>query len=451
MFDSKLRYGILGMARSGIAAAYKIKELGGSAFLSDTQARGQIPAADELERDFECEFGGHTNRLMECDVWIVSPGIPLTVPIIQEGRRAGIKMISEIEFGFQIKHPDSKIIAVTGSNGKSTTVSLIHHVLLGMGHKSILAGNIGAAFCSYPIHQPGLEFIVLEISSFQLDLIDTFRPDVAVLLNITPDHMNRYESFDHYAESKYRIFENQTTEDYAVISLDSRPIMERKHTIKSQILSFSLSITYPDTDAWMNGRFIQLSPKHRFSIFDLAIKGPHNHSNAMAALLSVNALTNNMAMAIECAQGFAPLAHRLEFVATVQGVSFYNDSKATNTDSVNSALTSFEKPIRVIMGGSDKGEDFSVMTDMLKKWAQKVYITGATEAKMRQAWMGKVPLVCISDFEKCIRTAFEDSMAGDIIVLSPACASFDKFDNFEHRGNTFKDIVHRIALEHEKK
>lgn len=451
MFNSKLKYGILGMARSGIAAAYKIKELGGSAFLSDVQKRDQIPAAEELERDFVCEFGGHTYKLMECDVWIVSPGIPLSVPIIAEGRKAGISLISEIEFGFQIKHPSSKIIAVTGSNGKSTTVSLIHHILSGMGYRSILAGNIGAAFCSYPIHQPGLDFVVLEISSFQLDLIDTFKPDVAVLLNITPDHMNRYNSFDHYAESKCKIFMNQTQSDFAVISLDSKPIMDRSYAIKSQILSFSLSTTYPDSDAWMNGRFIQLSPKHRLSIFDLAIKGPHNHTNAMAALLSVNALTNNMAMAIECAHGFAPLAHRLEFVATVQGVTFYNDSKATNTDSVNSALTSFEKPIRVIMGGSDKGEDFSVMTDMLKKWAQKIYITGATEAKMRQAWMGKVPLVCISDFEKCIRTAFEDSMAGDIIVLSPACASFDKFENFEHRGNTFKDIVHKIALEHEKK
>lgn len=451
MFNPQLKYGILGMARSGIAAAYKIRELGGSAFLSEKQARESIPEAAELMRDFECEFGGHSDKLMQCDIWIVSPGIPLDVPIIKQGQEAGIKLISEIEFGYQIKHPESKIIAVTGSNGKSTTVSLIYHILNAMGHKAILAGNIGSAFCSYPIHKPGLEFIVLEISSFQLDLIDTFRPDVAVLLNITPDHMNRYQSFDHYAASKFRIFENQTQVDTAVICLDSPPIMERKHSIKANLLTFSMRTTYPDTDAWMNGIFIQMSPKHRLSIFDLSIKGPHNHSNTMAALLSVNALTNNMAMAIECTQGFSPLSHRLEFVGTVHGVSFYNDSKATNTDSVISALMSFEKPIRIIMGGSDKGEDFGVLTDMLKKWASKVYITGDTEAKMRQAWLGKVPLVCINDFEKCIRSAFEESMAGDIIVLSPACASFDKFDNFEHRGNTFKSIVHKIMLENETK
>lgn len=451
MFDPKLKYGILGMARSGIAAAYKIRDLGGTAFLSEKQNRDKIPEAAELMRDFECEFGGHSDKLMQCDVWIVSPGIPLDVPIIKQGKAAGIKLISEIEFGYQIKHPDSKIIAVTGSNGKSTTVSVIYHILKAMGFKAILAGNIGSAFCSYPIHKPGFEFIVLEISSFQLDLIDTFRPDVAVLLNITPDHMNRYESFDHYAASKFRIFENQTSDDTAVICLDSPPIMERKDQIKANLLTFSMRSTYPDTDAWMNGIFIQMSPKHRLSIFDLSIKGPHNHSNTMAALLSVNALTNNMAMAIECTQGFSPLSHRLEFVGTINGVSFYNDSKATNTDSVLSALMSFEKPIRIIMGGSDKGEDFSVLTDMLKKWASKVYITGDTEAKMRQAWLGKVPLVCINDFEKCIRTAFDESMAGDIIVLSPACASFDKFDNFEHRGNTFKSIVQKIMLENEKK
>ena len=451
MFDPSIHYGILGMARSGIAAAYKIRELGGTAFLSEKLERAMIPAAEDLEADFECEYGGHSERLMSCPVWIVSPGIPLTLAIIQQGRAAGIRMISEIEFGWQIKHPDSKIIAVTGSNGKSTTASLIHHILQGMGLKSILGGNIGAAFCSYPITKAGLDYIVLEISSFQLDTIDSFRPDVAVLLNITPDHLNRYESFDHYAASKFRVFENQMPTDTAVICVDSAPIVQRRDQIVARQLSYSMINTHPDVEAWMNGVFIQLGPKHRISIHDLGIKGPHNHANAMAALLSVDALTHDMDAATEAARGFAPLSHRLEFVATIGGVSFYNDSKATNTDSVISALVSFDKPIRVIMGGSDKGEDFGVMTDMLRKWTQKVYITGETEAKMRQAWLGKLPLVCIPDFEQCVRAAFAESLAGDIIVLSPACASFDKFQNFEHRGNVFKEIIQSIALENEKK
>lgn len=451
MYNPSIKYGILGMARSGIAAAYKIRDLGGRAFLSEKGGRDSIPAANELEADFECEFGGHTDRLLECPVWIVSPGIPLSVPIIQRGLEAGVKMISEIEFGYQIKHPDSKIIAVTGSNGKSTTASLIHHILLGMGYRSILGGNIGAAFCSYPITKEGLDVIVLEVSSFQLDTIDGFRPDVAVLLNITPDHLNRYDSFDHYAASKFRIFQNQILTDTAVICVDSAPIVRDREKILSRQLTYSMVNTHPDVDAWMNGVFIQMGPSHRISIHDLGIKGPHNHANAMAALLAVDALTGDMASAVEAARGFAPLSHRLEFVATICGVSFYNDSKATNTDSVISALVSFDKPIRVIMGGSDKGEDFGVMTDMLRKWAQKVYITGETEAKMRQAWLGKVPLVCVSDFEACIRAAFSESLAGDIIVLSPACASFDRFQNFEHRGNVFKEVVQSIALENEKK
>ncbi|MDD4309945.1 MAG: Mur ligase family protein, partial [Candidatus Cloacimonetes bacterium] len=199
MFDSSKYYGILGMARSGIAAAYKIKELGGKAFLSELQWKDKIPSATQLMQDFPCEFGGHTNKLLSCDCLIISPGIPLDVPILVRAREKGIELISEIEFGFRIKAADSKIIAVTGSNGKSTTASLIHHILIKLGYSSILAGNIGDAFCGYPIHEPGFEFIVLEISSFQLDLISSFKPDVAVLLNITPDHMNRYNSFDDYA------------------------------------------------------------------------------------------------------------------------------------------------------------------------------------------------------------------------------------------------------------
>jgi len=439
------------MARSGIAAAHKIREFGGTAFLSELQPKDKIENAEELIRDFECEFGGHTDRLFECGLWIVSPGIPLDIPIIKAGRKKGIPMISEIEFGFQIKDPGCRIIGVTGSNGKSTTASLIHHILQNMGYQSLLAGNIGSAWSGYPIHQPGYDFVVLELSSFQLDLIDSFRPDVAVLLNITPDHMNRYASFEDYRDSKFRILMNQTAEDHAVICLDSPPVAEYLPQIKARVHRYSLEEKYPKSDAWLDGIFIHTGPKHRFSIHDLKIKGPHNQANAMAALLSVVALTNNPARAIDGIQGFMPLTHRLEYVDTIGGVAFYNDSKATNSDSVKSALMSFDRPIRVIMGGSDKGEDFSVMTDLLKKWALKVYITGETEAKMRQAWLGKVPLVCINDFETCIRTAYEESLAGDIIVLAPACASFDKFRNFEHRGDTFKQIVHTIARENEKK
>jgi len=450
LFNPNTSYAILGLARSGIAVAYKIKELGGTAYLSDIKTEEQIEYAEKLKQDFECEFGGHTNKLFQFEQWIVSPGIPLNLPIIQKAKQLGIPLICDIEFGYQIKSPDSKIIAVTGSNGKSTTVSLIQHILQHMGYNSILAGNIGNALTSYPIEKPGIDFIVLELSSFQLDLIDTFKPDVAVLLNITPDHLDRYDSFQTYIDSKFRIFINQNQEDFAVICLDSEPIAERQDRIKAQLLRYSLEKTPPDCEAWLNQDAIQIGVKHKLSVRDLKIRGPHNYANTMAALLAVNALTHNLDAAMEAAKTFPPLPHRLELVAKVNDIAFYNDSKATNTDAVKSALNAFDQPVRVIMGGSDKGEDFSVLTPLLKKAAKKVYLTGATADKMYEIWKDDLPLEIIDDFSQCIHKAFYDSVPGDIILLSPACASFDKFKNYEERGEVFKQIVNSIAREYEK-
>jgi len=451
MFDVNKKYGILGMARSGISAAYQIKELGGSVLLSELNWKDKIPQSTQLIKDFTCEFGGHTDKLLECDCLIVSPGIPLNVPIIQRAKKKGIELISEIEFGFRIKSPDSKIIAVTGSNGKSTTASLVYHILKRMGQNAILAGNIGDAFCSYPIAKLGIDYIVLEISSFQLDLISSFKPDVAVLLNITPDHMNRYDSFEDYAASKVNIFKCQDDNDSAVLFLDSPEITRRTLNLKAHKFYFSLKDCQPKAYACVENKFIRFGLSTSVSIYDLGIKGPNNYANAMAAMLAVHALIPDAERIGEAVKGFKPLPHRLEYVGSAKGVSFYNDSKATNTDSVRSALHSFDRPIRIIMGGSEKGEDYGVLTEDLKKHTTKIYLTGDTQYQMRQAWLGKLPIVCINDFEACIRSAFEESLVGENIVLSPACASFDHFQNFEHRGEVFKQIVMDIIAENEKK
>ena len=450
MFDTDIRYAVLGLARSGIAAAYKIRKLGGTAFLSDTKPREQIAEAAKLEANFECEFGAHSDRLLDFPVWIISPGIPLTAPIVQKGIKAGIEIIGDIEFGYRIMHKAAKIIAVTGSNGKSTTVSLIHHCLDALGHKSILAGNIGDAICNYPIEDAGIDYIVLELSSFQLDTIQSFKADVALLLNITPDHLDRYKDFNDYAQSKMRVFLNQTAEDKAVICADSEPIMQRIQQIRAKLLRYSLISSFPVVQAWMDGNYIQIG-QYRCLTDDLIIKGPHNHANFMAAMLTIQALGLGLDAAIDAAKSFPALPHRLEYVADVAGVSFYNDSKATNTDSVRSALISFGKPIRVIMGGSDKGEDFGVLTDILSQWALKVYICGDTEAKMLQAWQGKLPLATFQDFSACVQAAFNESLRGDIVLLSPAAASFDRFQNYQHRGEVFKQIVQSLVSNHEKK
>ncbi len=453
MFCQDKKYGVLGLARSGIAAAYKIKELGGHAFLSEVKNKEDVPTYKQLENDFDCEFGGHTKRLLECDEWIVSPGIPLNSSVIEMGRNHKIHMISEIEFGFQIKSSDSKLIAVTGSNGKSTTASLIAHIIKESGHNCILGGNIGDSFCSFPIEKPGIDYIILEVSSFQLDLIDTFKPNIALLLNITPDHLNRYASFLDYAKSKVSIFKNQTEKDLAILNADDQLSGRLADSIYAQKCYFSADEKRSaKTDVWLDYPLIRFSNcANTYNVNEMQIRGPHNHQNAMAATLACRSAGISIPDIFEGLRSYKALKHRLQFIDKVNGIDFYNDSKATNTDSVKYALLSFEKPIRIIMGGSDKNEDFDVLTDLLKQKARAVYITGATTTKMLETWKNKLDVVAIDDFEQCIRQAFEDSSDGDVIVLSPACASYDRFKNFEERGDTFIEIVYRIAAEYEKK
>jgi UDP-N-acetylmuramoylalanine--D-glutamate ligase len=354
----------------------------------------------------------------------------------------GIEVISEIEFGFRIMHPDTKIIAITGSNGKSTTVSLIHHILDKSGYKTILAGNIGDAFTGYPIEKPGIDFVVLEISSFQLELIKTFKPDVAAILNVTPDHLNRYDSFAHYGETKFKIFSNMKSDDVAVINADDDFTNQRLSLVKGTPKMFSME---EDADIFYKKGNIYFG-KETFCVNDISIKGPHNVANAMAAILS---LYKYLSFA-EIKAGlldFKSLEHRLEFCGEVKGVKFYNDSKATNTDSVRFALQSFDTPVRIILGGSDKGEDFTVLNPYLERFAKHLYILGATREKMKEAYKGFTNLTECLSFEEAIKSAFCDSSAGDIILLSPACASYDMFKNYEQRGKRFKEIVQELADE----
>ena len=247
------RFGILGMARSGISAANKIKELGGIAFISEYKNEIEINNSKQIKESFQCEFGRHTETLLQNDVLILSPGIPRNIPILQEAEKLKIEIISEIEFSFRIKHPKSIIIAITGSNGKSTTVSLIHHILQTAGYNSILAGNIGTAFSSYQIETDDIDFIVLELSSFQLELIENFKADVAAILNITPDHLNRYKSFEDYAKTKFNIFKNQNFQDLAILNLDDTISAKFTNIINSDLKYFSLN---PEADIYFNDNSI---------------------------------------------------------------------------------------------------------------------------------------------------------------------------------------------------
>ncbi|MCD4796469.1 MAG: UDP-N-acetylmuramoyl-L-alanine--D-glutamate ligase [Candidatus Cloacimonetes bacterium] len=432
-----VNFGILGMARSGLAAAYKIKELGGHPFISEKKPEKDIDDPHKIRADFDCEFGGHSDRLLDCDIIIISPGIPLDIPILIRAKEKKIKLISEIEFGYLIKHPESKIIAITGSNGKSTTVSLIHHILQTAGFNSILAGNIGTAFTSCKIEKAGIDVIVLELSSFQLELINKFRPDVAVILNITPDHLDRYNSMEEYALTKFNIFKNQKEDNLAILNYNDEYCKKFDKKISAVKKYFSLDFI---TDIFYNGNSI-IFGDNIISIQRSSIKGPHNTANIMASILAVSPFKIRNEIIEKALSSFVSLPHRLEPVAIINGIKFINDSKATNTDSVKYALQSFEEPIRIIMGGAGKGEDYSVLNPYLKKHAKKIYLIGDARYKMKKAFENIVDIELFDDFEKSIIAAFSEAEKGDSIVLSPACTSYDMFNNFEERGNKFKQIV----------
>lgn len=444
MLDIKnKKIGILGIARSGVAAAYKAKELGATVFLSDSKPKNQIADIENIEKDFECEFGGHSAKLFDNDLIIVSPGIPLSVPIIKKLQKENKKIIGEIEFGYLVKNSKSKILAVTGSNGKSTTVTLLAHILKESGYNTVLAGNIGKAFTSFPIEKSEIDYIVLELSSFQLELIDKFRANSASVLNITPDHLNRYASMKDYAVAKMNIFKNQTADDISIYNADDKMIYDNLPILKSKTLKFSLK---SKADAfWQNEKIF--TPIGEIANNNPNLQGPHNVMNIMAAVLMLRQTGINKEEIEKAISTFTPLPHRLEFVKDINGIKFYNDSKATNTDAVKYALKSFGKNVRIILGGSDKGEDYSILNNDLLNHAKKIYLIGATQRKMESDFkdiLSQIDYEKFSDFSTTIKKAYSDSKKGDVILLSPACASYDMFANFEQRGNIFKEVVRGI-------
>ncbi len=436
------KIGILGIARSGISAALKAKELGYEVFISEYKSLEECDVQESELDGLAYEFGGHSDKILEYPQVIVSPGIPLTVPIIKRLQANGNELMSEIEFGFRIKHPATKIIAVTGSNGKSTTVSLIYHILNELNIKVALGGNIGIAFTSLPIEKYAYEYVILELSSFQLDLVSSFRPDIAVLLNITPDHLNRYESFDAYSLAKFNIFKEQKQDDVAIIFDTDNQIKNFINLIPSHIKRFSLK---KNSQVTQNSNLLK-SSRLLIDVNKTSLQGQHNILNIMATMLVLESLELKLDndKVQKAFSTFKGLAHRLEFVADYDGITFVNDSKATNTDSVKYALSAYKQKVRIILGGSDKGEDFSILLEHLNIYAKKVYLIGQTKDKMLVQLRDFTPLVACDNLEDAVTKAFNDSRVGDIILLSPACASYDSFKNYEERGNTFKAIVKRL-------
>lgn len=443
---------VLGAGESGNGAALLAKQKGIPVFVSDN---GKIKEQYRKELEDEgiaFEEGGHDReRIMKADLIIKSPGIPEKAPLIKELRAAGKEIISEIEFGFWYKG-NSKIIGITGSNGKSTTTSLLYYLLKNAGADVSMVGNIGFSFAKQIAVKP-TEWYVIEISSFQLDDIKEFRPDVGVLLNITPDHLDRYDyKFENYVRSKFRIAANQTEDDLFVVNIDDPEIKKylTDNHFKSKLIPVTMSEQnlIQDDGAFMKDDELHLrynSDDMNLSIHDLALKGKHNQYNSMAAGISARAAGIRKEKIRESFSTFEGLEHRLEFVATVRGVDFINDSKGTNLNSVWFALESMKQPVVLILGGQDKGNDYNEIMDLVQEKVRAIVCLGVDNAPIHKAFENVIKnIVDTQSAEDAVKAAYALAEKGDVVLLSPGCASFDLFKNYEDRGTQFKQAVREL-------
>lgn len=436
---------ILGAGESGVGAALLASKLGHDTFVSDF---GSIKPKfkEELEANsIDFEEGGHDeNKILAANTIVISPGVPPSAPIAQKAADAGINIISEIEFG--AINTSAVLIGITGTNGKTTTTLLTHHILSKAGLEVGLAGNIGHSMCRL-LAQRDYDYFVLEISSFQLDGMKESRINHAVLLNITPDHLDRYDSFQDYVKSKFRIARNQTENDQFIYCADDSVITDylEKTTLKSQQIPFSLKKT--ETGAWVDGDSFHIQTNKSKQIFtmelnQLTISGKHNTYNSMAAAVIAQSLDIRNDVIRNSLMDFKNIEHRLEFVAKIKGVDYINDSKATNVNSTWYALESMKKDLIWIAGGVDKGNDYSQIAELVKEKVRVLICLGTDNIKLHEAFGDKVDMIVnAGSAEEATQMAYHFSQPGEAVLLSPACASFDLFENYEQRGNQFKAAV----------
>ena len=437
---------ILGAGESGVGAALLGKHHGYEVFVSDGS-----PIKDKYRKDLEengihFEEKQHTEELiLNADEVMKSPGIPEKAEIVKKIRSKGISIISEIELAYRYRGK-SKIVGITGSNGKTTTTSLIYHMLQTGGIDSALVGNIGYSFARQVKEDPK-EWYVAEISSFQLDDIVEFRPDIAIITNITEDHLDRYDyKLENYINSKFRITMNQTPEDYFIYCEDD-PVTNKyvqEHPFKTNLLPFTMH-REPNRGAFITKDQMTIKTneeKMQMSVYDFTLKGKHNQYNTMAAGLAASIVGLRKSKIREAVQSFESLEHRMEFVVTIRGVDFINDSKATNVNSTWYALESMRKPTILILGGVDKGNDYEMLRDLVKEKVKAIVCLGLDNRKIHEAFKNDVPvMVNTTSADEAVKSSFHLANPGDVVLLSPACASFDLFQNYEDRGQQFKKAV----------
>ncbi|RCH54316.1 UDP-N-acetylmuramoyl-L-alanine--D-glutamate ligase [Mucilaginibacter hurinus] len=444
----RMRFVVLGAGESGAGTAYLAQQQGYDVFVSDS---GEI--ADKYKQllqswNIRYEEKQHSeDEILKAAEVVKSPGIPGKAPIIRKIKDAGIPVISEIEFAG--RYTTAKMICITGSNGKTTTSSLTYHLLKNAGLNVGLAGNIGNSF-AYQVATQQFEYYVLELSSYMLDDMYAFKADIAVLLNITPDHLDRYEyKFENYAASKFRITQNQTAADYFIYCADDEEITKgmQERAVAAQTLPFSIKKKLQPGAYLENDNIVIITNQVHFtmSITELALQGKHNIYNSMASGIVARVLELREGSIKESMGNFKNIEHRLEFVARISGINFINDSKATNVNSTWYALESMTSDVVLILGGVDKGNDYSMLKELVKHKVKAIVCLGRDNKRIHDAFEDDVEII-VNTFsaQEAAQVAFHLAAKGDTVLLSPACASFDLFKNYEDRGNQFKDAVKEL-------
>ncbi|MFY9560675.1 MAG: UDP-N-acetylmuramoyl-L-alanine--D-glutamate ligase [Terriglobales bacterium] len=441
---------VVGLGKSGVASALFLKSRGARVTVSDSKPEAEL--RNEilllLDHGITVETGGHGDRTFRGqDLIVVSPGVPFDAPQLEQARALGEPVIGEVELAAQFL--PGPIAAITGANGKTTTTTLAGEIIAAGKIPTLVGGNIGTPAISFVDQARPGTWIVLEVSSFQLETIVDFRPRIAVILNITPDHLDRHKTFANYVNAKARIFENQRPDDFSVLNADEPTTAGLASRTRAQLFWFSRKKEV-EKGAFVRGGHIFFrdgkTERESMPLSEIPLKGAHNLENVLAGVV-IGALAGCEPTQIrEAVSSFKAVEHRLEFVAKVAGVDYYNDSKATNVDATIKALESFPANIHLILGGKDKGSDYTVLNELLRARVKRVYTIGAAAAKIESQIAGAAEIVSSHTLENAVRQASESAQPGDIVLLAPACASFDQFQNYEHRGRVFKEVVHSLAV-----
>ena len=440
---------VVGLGKSGLAAALFLRHQGAQVTVSDVRSADalakDIPAL--LEEGIMVEAGGHgLLTFRRQDLIVVSPGVPLDTPELVQARNFGRPVIGELELAARFLK--GKTLAITGSNGKTTTTSLVGDILEEAGFNTLVGGNIGVPVVALINESTDATWSVLEVSSFQLESTEQFHPQISIILNITPDHLDRHGTFENYARAKERVFAAQTADDFVVLNADNTRAAAAASRAHAPVYWFSLDRSVPQ-GAWVEAGYVVFRahkdehPESILPLHSIPLKGEHNVENVLAAVCATRLAGAPPAAIRRAIEKFKAVEHRLEYVATLNGVEYFNDSKATNVDATAKAIAAFSAGIHLILGGKDKNSDYAQLSPLLRERVRAIYTIGSAAAKIESQLRGVVSLHSCETLDKAVAAAASAAHPGEVVLLAPACSSFDQFESYEHRGRAFKELVNQ--------